>query len=150
MSRLTKPVKERILARTTPTPTGCFQWNNKPKKNGRPYITVNGVSKAAYRALWEVTVGEIPVGMTIDHTCFNKLCLNIEHMEVVTMAENINRWVRKFQTDNPNLKCGHDRFGGTISMQRGMTRKSGVVKMKRRCLPCFNAYQVKRRERLAA
>lgn len=149
MARLLIPVQERILARTTPTLGGCFQWNNKPKKNGRPYITVNGVSKAAYRVLWEASIGPIPTGMTIDHTCFNKLCLNLEHMEVVTMEENNRRWVTKYQEENPTLKCGHDKFGPTISLQKGITRKSGIVKVRRRCLPCFNDYQRNRKERLA-
>jgi hypothetical protein len=29
--------------------------------------------------------------MTIDHLCLNKTCLNPEHMEIVTRAENTRR-----------------------------------------------------------
>ncbi|MDB2192085.1 HNH endonuclease signature motif containing protein [Mycobacteroides abscessus] len=45
----------------------------------------------AHRASWIVANGPIPEGMTIDHLCRNKLCVNPSHMEVVTNQENILR-----------------------------------------------------------
>jgi hypothetical protein len=35
--------------------------------------------------------GEIPEGYEIDHLCYNKLCINPEHLEPVTPAENLAR-----------------------------------------------------------
>lgn len=36
-------------------------------------------------------MGPIPGGMTVDHLCTNKVCVNPEHLEVVTIAENSSR-----------------------------------------------------------
>lgn len=50
----------------------------------------------AHRLAYELLVGPIPSGMTIDHTCANRLCVNPAHLEAVTIRENIRRaWKRK-------------------------------------------------------
>jgi hypothetical protein len=36
-------------------------------------------------------VGEIPEGLELDHLCRNTLCVNPDHLEPVTHAENIQR-----------------------------------------------------------
>jgi hypothetical protein len=38
-----------------------------------------------------MTVGPIPEGLTIDHLCTNKACVNPEHLEPVTRGENVRR-----------------------------------------------------------
>jgi hypothetical protein len=45
----------------------------------------------AHRVAYEALVGPIPDGMTIDHLCRNKRCLNPAHMELVTRGENTRR-----------------------------------------------------------
>jgi hypothetical protein len=43
----------------------------------------------AHRLSWEYAHGApVPDGMVIDHTCFERRCVNPEHLQVVTMAEN--------------------------------------------------------------
>lgn len=46
----------------------------------------------AHRFSYAQFVGPIPAGMHVDHLCFNKLCVNPEHLEVVTPLENTRRW----------------------------------------------------------
>ena len=38
-----------------------------------------------------ITLEKIPEGLTIDHLCRNRWCVNPEHLEVVTLKENILR-----------------------------------------------------------
>jgi hypothetical protein len=45
----------------------------------------------AHRVAYELTLGGVPQGMTIDHLCRNKLCCNPQHMEIVTRSENSRR-----------------------------------------------------------
>lgn len=46
----------------------------------------------AHRWMYEHEAGRpIAVGMTIDHRCRNKRCVNFAHLEEVTLAENIQR-----------------------------------------------------------
>lgn len=73
------------------TATGCWNWKGRP--NSRGYGRINFVGKRvfAHRAMYETLVGPIPEGLTIDHLCRNKLCVNPAHMEPVTAAENTRR-----------------------------------------------------------
>lgn len=45
----------------------------------------------AHRVAYELELGEIPDGMTVDHLCRNKGCVNPAHMELVTLGENVRR-----------------------------------------------------------
>lgn len=47
---------------------------------------------AAHRVAWEEAKGrKIPEGMEIDHTCENRACINVDHLELVSHAENMRR-----------------------------------------------------------
>jgi hypothetical protein len=45
----------------------------------------------AHRASYETFRGEISAGMTIDHLCRVRRCINPAHLEVVTAYENVMR-----------------------------------------------------------
>jgi hypothetical protein len=46
---------------------------------------------AAHRVVYEELRGEIPSGLTLDHLCRNRGCLNPWHLEPVAMKENLLR-----------------------------------------------------------
>jgi len=48
--------------------------------------------KLAHRVSYELFVQEIPYGLTIDHLCLNKWCVNPDHLEPVSSSENTKRW----------------------------------------------------------
>lgn len=49
--------------------------------------------------MYELLVGPIPEGLTIDHLCRNTMCVNPDHLEPVTHRENLMRGVGCKLTD---------------------------------------------------
>lgn len=70
---------------------GCLLWQGATDAKGYGRQTVDGQADYAHRIAWRQHRGEIPPGMTIDHLCGVHGCVNVEHLEVVTRAENTRR-----------------------------------------------------------
>lgn len=86
---------ERALPKIQITP-GCWIWTGTKHSGGYGTINVrlgvNAVSKLlVHRVVYEHYNGPIPRGLTLDHLCRNRLCVNPDHLEPVTNKENILR-----------------------------------------------------------
>ena len=70
----------------------CWEWTGTVRSdNGYGQVSVDYRSTLAHRAVWEILVGPIPDGMTLDHLCRNRSCVNPDHLEVVTIGVNTGR-----------------------------------------------------------
>lgn len=54
-------------------------------------MSLDGQTVAVHLVLWTNEHGYIPGRKTLDHICRNRLCINLDHLEMVTMKENAKR-----------------------------------------------------------
>lgn len=71
--------------------TDCVVWQGAQNSKGYGCFAVDGVAQLAHRVAWEDANGPIPEGLTIDHRCRVRCCVNVSHMELVSIAENNRR-----------------------------------------------------------
>lgn len=69
----------------------CWEWTGCQTSTGYGRFMVNRRGGPASRAAYTLLIGEIPVGLTIDHLCRNPSCVNPRHLEAVSMRENLMR-----------------------------------------------------------
>lgn len=70
---------------------GCWIWPGVPGLNGYARLSIGDQLQYAHRVSYEHYVGPIPDELTIDHLCRVRMCINPEHLEPVTRAENARR-----------------------------------------------------------
>jgi len=90
--------------------TDCWLWNRSLNTHGYGQISINGKFYSAHRASYTHFVDVIPAHLHLDHLCRVRCCVNPNHLEPVTQAEN-NR--RALLAQNPRhettCKNGHER-----------------------------------------
>ncbi|MCW5951966.1 MAG: HNH endonuclease [Propionibacteriaceae bacterium] len=83
--------EERFWSKVTVTDT-CWLWTGAP--NGGGYGTFSptgGPNTMAHRFSYELAGNTLTPGLTIDHLCRVRLCVNPDHLEEVTYDENLRR-----------------------------------------------------------
>lgn len=101
-----QPLEER-LARYSKINlvTSCIEWTGAKNKAGYGQIKVAGKMFGAHVIAYEVYVGPIEPGMTVDHTCLNVACIHVEHLEQVTQQVNILRGPTTLAGRNVRKTC---------------------------------------------
>lgn len=82
--------EERFWAKVNKTDT-CWLWTDAPNNSGYGTLKVAGESVMAHRYSLALAGQELNEELTIDHLCRVTLCVNPEHLEEVTYAENLRR-----------------------------------------------------------
>lgn len=91
-------VIDRILDGVAMGPNGCIVSTLAPEPSG--YVRVGWgeggrggriYKVRAHRATWIAMNGPIADDLTIHHRCFNRRCMNVRHMELLSNSENARR-----------------------------------------------------------
>ena len=91
-----KAVLERIMEKVSPEPnSGCWLWMGFANEDGYGVIRIGGrvnfKFRGVHRVCYELLRGAIPEGLTLDHLCRVRCCVNPDHLEPVTIVENVRR-----------------------------------------------------------
>ena len=76
----------------------CIEIHNCYMQDGYPRFSLKGVLDFGHRHAYRKVFGDIPKGMVIMHTCDNRRCININHLRIGTISENIKDRCNKKRT----------------------------------------------------
>lgn len=124
------PLAER-MARFTNKTTECWLWLGAIKESGYAQIKLAGRSPMVHRVSYELAKGPIPAGLQLDHLCRVRNCINPDHLEAVTAAENVRRGT---SVPGVNARKIHCKRGHQLS---GLNLR--IVKNGRECKICSRA-----------
>lgn len=88
-----KTVEQRFWQKVTKSET-CWLWTSSTTRDGYGTFGVAGGktrTRLAHRLAYELIKGKIPDGLTLDHLCRVRHCVNPDHLEPVTAQENTRR-----------------------------------------------------------
>lgn len=135
----------RFASKVRVQPGGCWEWagNCHPDSGyGRVWFSKND-DRLAHRVCYEWAVGPIPEGLTLDHLCRNRRCVNPSHLEPVTNTENVMRGFSPAAVNARKRTCWR---GHPFDETNTYTAASGA----RHCRECARIRKQARRQRLAA
>jgi hypothetical protein len=130
-------IPARVVGKfTVNAQSGCWEWSLSQDRHGYGQIKVDGKMLRAHRWVYREVTGVDLAGVTLDHLCRVRHCVNPNHLEPVTQEVNNQRglYARKEYCIN-----GHAYLPGNLVIDnRG----------RRRCRQCerdkYRRYNAKR------
>jgi len=104
---------QRIESRIERVPfSTCWLYTGPLTHDGYARVTVSltkkkQISVYGHRALFEHYRGPIPAGLTLDHLCRVRCCVNPVHLEPVPLQVNIARGNYGWRGQQTHCKYGH-------------------------------------------
>lgn len=116
-------------------PSVCWPWLGALCASGYGHVSRPRETKQTFihRYVFELMHGSIPDHMTVDHLCFNTLCCNPAHLQIVTLRENLRRR-RGVKRRSQSRRCCEHRINGEIPEGLLYVAPGGS----RYCRPCQN------------
>lgn len=108
----------------------CWLWIGRVNPDGYGRFSLRARRYAmAHRWAYEFCVGPIPAGLTLDHLCRVRHCVNPGHLEPVTRSENV---LRGIGTPAQNARKTHCLRGHLFDAANTYISRKGH----RRCRTC--------------
>jgi hypothetical protein len=120
-----------MAAKVEVSESGCWLWTGAIQSRGYGSTCIGESRSAlAHRVAYTLLVGPIPDGMTIDHRCEVKRCVNPTHLEPVTRAENLRRHAAAHRgscyCEQPECRKCLSRKATSVKVARHRARRLAV------------------------
>lgn len=114
-----------IMADQMTVGDGCWQWKSLRSGDGYGRVRHQKKDQLAHRVVYELLVGPIPEGLTLDHLCRNRGCVRPAHLEPVTLAENTRRGQGMSARNARKTHClnGHALTSENLDFRRSNRRE---------------------------
>lgn len=107
----------------------CWVWTGA-LNGGYGAMQVDGHQRRVHRVVWETIKGPIPDGLTLDHLCRVRHCVNPDHLEPVTSGEN---WRRGYHAHAVAMRNGTCTRGHPLTPETTRRTSNGYY----RCVVCL-------------
>lgn len=110
--------------------TPCWIWTACKTHDGYGRIQVRKHALMAHRVSYEEHIGPIPEGLTLDHLCRHRACINPLHSDPVTMEVNILRGLGMGALNAVKTHCkrGHPLSGENLYLYSDGRRSCQVCR----------------------
>ena len=122
--------------------TPCWNWTGACSGGYGLFYIIGGNGKylMAHKVSYEIKYGSIPKGLELDHLCYNKSCINPDHLEAVTHIVNMQRRL-PFRGQSIYCKHGHifdyiyrgKRYCRACARQRALAQAKAKREAKEKC-----------------
>jgi hypothetical protein len=96
-----RPLLERVADHIYVDENGCHVWQGSIDGRGRPVVQSGSMRdgtrrpRRVHKLLWDELRGSPPEGFDVHHTCENKLCVNADHLVLLTHGgHSAHHWER--------------------------------------------------------
>ena len=114
--------EQKRLLRHIDKGKSCWKWKGTSDAcgYGRFWLRKNKWEQA-HRSAYRILRGPIPEGMTLDHLCRNRWCVNPDHLEAVTIEVNVMRGEGVCVKNRNKTHCfrGHEFTLANTKVYRG-------------------------------
>jgi len=119
-----------------PSDDECWLWTRAISRHGYGRFNCNGRTVQSHRFAYITTVGPIPHGLHLRHTCDNPPCVNPKHLVPCTQAENVADMMAKGRDMGPNRRSTFCIKGQPLNGDNLL-----ISGRRRRCRKCRHAIQ---------
>jgi len=110
----------------------CWEWQGSRLKSGYGQTRAGTRMELTHRMMYIQTVGEIPKGMVIMHTCDNPPCCNPNHLKLGTYKDNAQDMIQKGRSvytpmsgeSNPNVTVSAEQVAEIRLLYKGVQHKT--------------------------
>ena len=119
--------------------SNCWLWTGAVGRCKYGIRKIRGKSYLVHRLFYQMYKGEIQDGLQVDHLCNVRICMNPEHMRLVTAKENLlarhSNTVTRFNKEKTHCHNGHEYTKENTRINKNKANGARV------CKTCNQLYQ---------